>query len=278
MYPLEPIPPGLPETPVAPPPAAPRSGENPVFNLLDVFIIAVATFFILVACESLAAGIAYGMHLVPGTFQQVATNVLVALPAQVVSYILAIGFMELLVRQKYNTGLFEAVSWNLPSRQWLYGAIALGAGLGLMNALSSGFLERWIPKSLPIEELFRDRSSAYALAFFGILVAPPLEELFFRGFLYPALARPLGSLLSVSAGSVISIVLTGGLFALIHSPQLAHAWIPLLLLFAVGVILTVVRAKTKSVATTVIIHMAYNTTLFALVYIGTGGFRHLERM
>jgi membrane protease YdiL (CAAX protease family) len=202
--------------------------------------------------------------------QQVATNVLVALPAQFVAYVLCVGFMALVVRQKYHVGLFDAVRWNPPQGRWVYGAMALGVGLGLVNALSSGFLERWIPKSLPIEQLFSSRSSAFALAAFGIFIAPPVEELLFRGFLYPALARPLGSLLSVA--------LTGGLFALIHSPQLAHAWIPLLLLFAVGVILTVVRAKTKSVATTVLIHMSYNTTLFVLVYVGTDGFRHLERM
>jgi len=268
---FEPIPPGEPEslgTPLPQPPA-PRAGENPVFNLVDVLIIAVVAFVILVICETAASIFVFSTHLVPGSFKEVAGNVLVALPAQAVGYLLCIGFMALLIRGKYHTRLFDAVHWNPPSGRWVYGALALGTGLGLVNALSSGLLERWIPKSLPIEELFSSRSSAFALAAFGIFIAPPVEELFFRGFLYPALARPLGSVLSMG--------LTGAFFALIHSPQLAHAWIPLLLLFAIGVILTVVRAKTKSVATTVIIHMAYNTTLFILLYIGTGGFRHLER-
>jgi CAAX protease family protein len=57
---------------------------------------------------------------------------------------------------------------------------------------------------------------------------------------------------------------------------LAHAWVPLLLLFAVGVILTAVRAWTKSVATCVVVHMSYNTTLFTTLYIGTCGFRHMD--
>ena len=267
---FEPIPPGLPEIPEAPLPPPPPAGENPVFNLGDVLIIVVVAFVILVLCEFAASTFAYSTHIVPGTFKEVASNVLVALPAQALGYVLCIGFMALLIRQKYHIGLLDAVHWNPPSGRWVYGALALGTGLGLVNALFSGLLERWIPKSLPIEELFSSRSSAFALAAFGIFVAPPVEELFFRGFLYPALARPLGSVLSVG--------LTGVFFALIHSAQLAHAWIPLLLLFAIGVILTAVRAKTKSVATTVIIHMSYNTALFVLVYIGTGGFRHLERM
>jgi membrane protease YdiL (CAAX protease family) len=44
----------------------------------------------------------------------------------------------------------------------------------------------------------------------------------------------------------------------------------------VGTILTVARAKTKSVAVSVLIHMAYNSTLFTLLYIATQGFRHME--
>jgi membrane protease YdiL (CAAX protease family) len=126
-----------------------------------------------------------------------------------------------------------------------------------------------MPKSLPIEEYFRTPASAYALAAFGILVAPLVEELFFRGFLFPALARPLG------VG--IAMVITAGGFALIHSEQLAHAWAPLLVLFAVGLVLTAVRAKTKSVAVCVLIHVGYNCALFTLVFIATGGFRHMER-
>ena len=107
------------------------------------------------------------------------------------------------------------------------------------------------------------------LAFFGVFVAPLVEELFFRGFLYPALARVMGT--------VASVMLTALAFALIHSPQLAHAWVPLTAILLFSFILTIVRAKTKSVATTVLMHAGYNATLFTLTFIATQGFRHLER-
>jgi CAAX protease family protein len=266
----DPIPPSRPEAPVATPPLKPRADENPVFNLSDVLLIVVVAVVALVLSGTVTVFFASALHLFRGNIKDLAGNVLVFLPAQVLAYILTVGFMVLLIWQKYRTGFLEAVRWNALGGGWVYGAIALGAALGLINDLLSGFLERWIPKSLPIDEYFRNPASAYALAAFGILIAPVVEELFFRGFLYPALARPLGSALAVG--------LTGGLFALIHSEQLAHSWIPLLLLFVIGVILTLVRAKTKSVATCVIVHMTYNTTLFTLLYIGTGGFRHMERI
>src|SRR5260370_15378210 len=114
---------------------------------------------------------------------------------------------------KYRTEFIAAVRWNMPQDQLAWGAVALGALLGLASQLAAGLLQRWIPKSLPIDQYFRTPASAYALAAFGILVSPVLEELFFRGFLYPALARPLGA--------VPAIALLADGFGLLHSLYLA---------------------------------------------------------
>jgi membrane protease YdiL (CAAX protease family) len=144
----------------------------------------------------------------------------------------------------------------------------MGMGLAIFSDLAQALLHRWIPKSLPIEELFRDRSSALVLATFGILIAPLVEELLFRGFLYPALAR--------WAGVVPAVLATATGFALLHGAQLAYSWAPLLLIFIVGVVLTITRAVTKSVATSVLVHMAYNFTLLLQGYIVTHGFRDMQ--
>jgi membrane protease YdiL (CAAX protease family) len=145
-----------------------------------------------------------------------------------------------------------------------------GAALGLCSEFTSILLQRWTPKSLPIEEFFKSPASGYLLAAFAVLVAPVVEELFFRGFLYPALAR--------WTGSVASILITAAAFAGLHGAQLAYAWAPLLVLFGVGVVLTTVRARTGSVATCVLVHMGYNFVLFVIVFIVTGGFHHMERV
>lgn len=269
LDPIDPIPPRPPQASSAVEPARPSTGENPVFNLVDVLLIVLVAVFSLIFCGTVAVILVYAAHPFRGDVREMATNVLLFLPAQVAAYCLTVGFMVALVWQKYRTGFLTAVRWNMPKPQLAWGAVALGALLGLTSQVAAGLLQRWIPKSLPIEQYFRTPASAYALAAFGILVAPVVEELFFRGFLYPALARPLGS--------VPAIALTAGGFALLHSEQLAHAWVPLLMLFAVGAVLTVVRARTKSVATTVLIHMGYNLTLFALLFYATDGFRHMER-
>jgi membrane protease YdiL (CAAX protease family) len=97
-----------------------------------------------------------------------------------------------------------------------------------------------------------------------------MEELFFRGFLYPVLARRLGL--------PIAVFFTALGFAALHGAQLQFSWGPVLVIFLVGVVLTMVRAKTNSVAAGVLIHMAYNGTITVAMFAATDGFRHLEKL
>jgi membrane protease YdiL (CAAX protease family) len=96
-----------------------------------------------------------------------------------------------------------------------------------------------------------------------------MEELFFRGLLYPVLARRYGM------GA--SILLTGAAFGLLHGAQLRFSW-AVLIIFLVGIALTAVRAKTKSVAASFLMHVGYNATLSMLFFVATGGFRHLDQL
>jgi membrane protease YdiL (CAAX protease family) len=59
---------------------------------------------------------------------------------------------------------------------------------------------------------------------------------------------------------------------------LGHAWAPVLVVFLVGLVLTITRALTRSVAAGFLMHMAYNGTISMLLFIGSDGFRHLERL
>ncbi len=216
-------------------------------------------------------GIVFGAaaHLYGGqvTAAELGRDPKVLVPAQALSYLALLIFMSVLVRVRFRAGFWKTIHWRWPARaDWLKyvaGGIVLA---GAIQALSYLFP---MPPSLPIDKYFRDATSAWLLAGFGILVAPPVEELFYRGFLYPVLARHLGVF-----GAV---VLTSVPFALMHAAQLASAWAPLLMLFLVSVALTLTRARTGSVAASVLMHMAYNTTLFAMLFFATDHFQHLEK-
>jgi membrane protease YdiL (CAAX protease family) len=79
-------------------------------------------------------------------------------------------------------------------------------------------------------------------------------------------------------GIALSFLLTAGAFTLVHGEQLGGAWGPLLVLLVVSTVLTFTRARTKSLASSFLIHFAYNSTLFGGLYFATDHFRHLERM
>jgi membrane protease YdiL (CAAX protease family) len=246
-------------------PAAPR--EVDLIDVALILCVAVAAFFLSTVVAMLIYFGAPGRKV--SDPKLLVQNVGFVLPAQLVAYVMIVGFMAFIVALRHNKSLGEAIHWNFPSGSRWLGALAGGAALGLGSQVASSFLGRWIPKTLPIDQYFRDAASAYMLAAFGIFIAPLVEELFFRGFVYPALAR--------WTGGALSIVVTAAAFSLLHEGQLAHAWVPLLVLFSVGVVLTVVRARTNSVATSVLVHMGYNGVLFGMLFYFTDGFRHLEK-
>ena len=77
---------------------------------------------------------------------------------------------------------------------------------------------------------------------------------------------------------IFSAILTSILFALLHAQQLDHLWAAVVLLFSVSLVLTLVRIRTQSVAASALVHAAYNSFIFIMVLIQTGGYRHLEKL
>lgn len=186
--------------------------------------------------------------------------------SQLLSYVVILGFMVSIVRRDRAVNFWQAIRWNWPRNPGVY--VLLGIVLSFGLQAFAHLLP--IPKSLPIDQFFRTSREAYLLSIFGVTFAPLLEELFFRGFLYPVLARRMGM--------GIAVFLTALGFAAIHGAQLMYSWGPVLIIFMVGLALTLVRARTKSVAASLLIHIAYNGTLSVLMYVATDGFRHLEKL
>ena len=265
--------PEFPPQPLAPTPEPVTSRDGAGVDLLDVLLIGLVAvgslfFFTLVA---------YGVYAFTHKWQHLTTDALnkqfsrdtfYLVFVQLAAYIFLIAFMGLLTWTRHRLSLPEAISWNAPSARLAWYAVAGGIALALVSDIGDVVLSPWTPKSLPITEMFKDRPSALLLAAFGILIAPLVEEIMFRGFLYPALAR--------FTGMMPSIVITGALFALLHGTQLSFSWAPLLLIFIVGLALTTVRAKTNSVALCVIVHMTYNFILLAQTFVATQGFRQMQ--
>jgi uncharacterized protein len=239
--------------------------ENPPWSFWEVIALAVITVVAMVVC---VLGTAYFVHrrfspAIPWIESLKRPEVIVG--GQLLAYFLILLLMYRMVSAQTGGNVLQAIRWNWP-RNW--GAY-LVAGIALELCLVPFAYLLPMPKHAPIDDFFRTARDAYVLSLFGVLFAPLFEELFFRGFFYPALARRLGM--------IPSIITTALAFASIHASQLKYSWGPVLVIFLVGVALTTVRAIKKSLAATVLMHMAYNGTIFIAAYIATSGFRHMEK-
>ena len=149
-----------------------------VFTLVAILVFTIAAMFV--------------AHALPqyrnATFTDLATNAAVVIGAQTAAYPIVLLFIFLMVRTRSHQGFGKAIQWNWPGM--LAPAFLIG---GVVLALAVEGLARFlpIPKSLPMDAYFHDATSAYMMAAFGITLAPLLEELFFRGLLYPLLRRGL---------------------------------------------------------------------------------------
>lgn len=244
-----------------------HDSDQPLWTGWDVLALAVLTLAAMFVMSLVGFGIATHIkifHAVP--VSDLGRDPRLVIPVQVAAYLLVFVCM-LWTTGRYRAGSFwRVIHWDWPSAKAyvpFLGGIALAVAIQVISALLP------IPKQLPIEKYFKNASGAYLMAIFGITLAPLMEELFFRGFLYPVLAR--------RTGVTLGIVMTSILFAFIHQSQLGYAWAPLLLLFIVGLVLTGVRARTGSVARSFLIHVGYNTTLFSLLWLQTDRFHHMEK-
>jgi membrane protease YdiL (CAAX protease family) len=255
------------------PPSAPLPGkssrEDPPWGLKDVLALPVLTLLAMLLLGSFLSLLIHHYRSPKTPILDILTWPEVGLVSEVLVYLAILGVMYWLASSA-GTGALETLRWNWPDQWPNHWAVFLLSGAILSIAFDLLGRHLPMPNKVPMDEFFRTPRLVWLVSIFGITLAPLMEELFFRGFLYPALARRLGV-----AGS---IVLTGLAFGALHAVQLGFHWAPLLILALVGTVLTAVRAVTKSVASTFLMHVGYNFALMALVFAVTDGFRHLDRM
>jgi membrane protease YdiL (CAAX protease family) len=229
----------------------------------------------------------FAHHTFQWLFRKSATDARFSIPIQAIAYgiiaLVCIPVFSVMWHKPFG----EGIHWNNRTA-WanFFLLVILGLAIGAFVAFVGDYLP--MPKNPPItQDMMKSAAGAWLMLVFGLTAAPLLEELAFRGFLLPGFLNAfrwfsdrdiIPQAASKWIGIPVSILLTSLAFAFMHSPQVSHAWGPLLLIGLVSVVLCVVRLAMNSVMASVIVHAAYNFTLFAGVLYQTGGFRHLERL
>lgn len=276
----------------APPPsnAAGPGVPTRVPHLGHAILFLALFFFLLFAAQAIFLGFAHPVNAA----HRVATvhpKLMVAAEAlaQILTLVLSCFFFPLLWQRSFGNG----IQWNFEAaRRNAHKLIPIGLIAGFVVQGISSLIP--VPKSIPMDNFFRTPSDVWLVTAFGTLLGPLFEEIAFRGFLLPAFAIAYDWLSLPKtpaardhwrnttgltfASLIFSAILSSIFFALLHAEQLAHAWVALFVLFCVSLILTLVRIRTRSVASSTLVHAVYNFSVFLTLFIATGGYRHLERM
>jgi membrane protease YdiL (CAAX protease family) len=239
-----------------------------------------------------------GLHLHlfgVSTIQSAMAEIHYTLGTEAALYLFTFVACVLIFPLVWHKSFFAGVQWNGRTALRLRRRLLSAACVCFLLALLNGLLMPG-PTNTPIEQIFRSPGAAWLLFAFGVTFAPFFEEMFFRGFVLPSLCtaydwlaekttgapmRPLDEnghpQWSVSAVVVASIA-TSIPFAAMHAAQTGYSFGPFLLLVGVSLVLCIVRLSTRSLASSVLVHASYNFLLFAIMLLGTDGFRHLDKM
>jgi membrane protease YdiL (CAAX protease family) len=269
--------------PPFPAPALPAPRRIPNFGNTVLFFTVSIIVMLLTSLSAFA--LAMGFQLFGReTTEQLLREPRLLIPSMALGYLIAGIIVWAIFTRVWQRPFPRALQWNFSAVRDHWRRLLIG---GVVLSLVVQFLSNYlpVPKTLPIDDFFRTRADVWMVAIFGTFMAPIFEELAFRGFLLPSLAsawdwlsrRSDPSLWSIQA-LISSCTVTSIAFALVHADQLAHAWAPLLVLFAVSLVLCLVRLSTRSLAASTFIHATYNGTIFTILFFGTGGFRHLDKI
>ncbi len=289
----EPAPAGTPQIFGSMLPEAPQPVRIPHFgHLLMLLLILLLGFAATIGVILLAIhNHLYGVTSLQGT----AAEIHYTLGSEALIYIFTLIGCFIIFPLFWKKSLFSGLQWNASTALRLRWRLVAAAFICFLLALLNSEVLPG-PKNTPIEEVFREPGAAWLLFFFGITFAPFFEEMFFRGFLLPALAtacdwfaeifnhapvRPLaenGHPRWSMPAMIVGSVLTSIPFAGLHAAQTGYSLGPFLLLVGVSLVLCTVRLWTRSLAASTLVHASYNFMLFAIMLIGTDFFRHLDKM
>lgn len=148
------------------------------------------------------------------------------------------------------------------NRPWSQAAWGLGGYLAMIPvylavlAALAGILNLFqikMPVQTPVQILYTESNTTavMAFAFFMGILGPWFEEVFFRGFIYPAFRNRLGSVRAVVAVSLI--------FAALHAHGIA--FVPI---FVLGLALNILYERSGSIVPGAVLHMTHNSAMLAL--------------
>jgi hypothetical protein len=202
------------------------------------------------------------------TKEKLSTDPFFLLALQTVFYGLVLAYTYVLVAVGHAQPFWPMLRWRRITPGKALACLVGGAFLTVAIALLPPVLPD--ANQFPLENLFSSRAAAYAVGAFAILVAPFMEEMIFRGILFGIFESQVGLRFAI----LITAILFGGL----HVPEYWGAWNHMFLIFLVGLVFSLARGMSGSLAPSVFLHVGYNASMMIALFMSTQHFRNLNAL
>jgi len=181
-------------------------------------------------------------------------QILAIIPAHIITLLIA-----WLVVTRFRTYSFrETLGWKSGGMVWWYYPAILVAFAATAIVVGSFFPEQ---ENDLIRMLRSSKSAVFLVAFLATFTAPVVEEVIYRGVLYSAFQRKVGT----SAAFLIVTLM----FAIVHVPQYYPSYSTIFLLGLLSVILTAIRVRSKNLLPCIILHTLFNGIQSVFLVIGS---------
>ncbi|MBX3283285.1 MAG: CPBP family intramembrane metalloprotease [Acidobacteria bacterium] len=209
--------------------------------VLSVLAILLAPLFLVLPYYLLKGG------GIPAEPEKDPTVIVLSLIAVVPAHLLTLLVCYPIVTKGRKFPFFEMLGWRLGNIRWWHFILILAGFLVIMQAVSSVFPET---DNELLRILRSSPTAAYAMAALATLFAPFIEELVYRGVLYPTVERSLGK--------IAAVLIITFLFAGIHYPQYWGSPGSIIAITLLSFVLTATRAVSGNLLPSVILHFLFN--------------------
>lgn len=156
-----------------------------------------------------------------------------------------------------------SLGWSWGGHRVWYWVVFSGCTLLGIQILTQ-VLIRFLPeRESPFDQLLKSSQQVrIAVAILAVCTAPIVEEVVYRGLLFSALRKRIGV--------IATVIIVTATFAGVHVFQNLGAWVSISGLAFLSLVLTTVRARTKSVLPCVFIHTLNNAFASLVILINKG--------
>jgi membrane protease YdiL (CAAX protease family) len=232
-----------------------------LLNRILGFFVAIVVWFASVVCLILVPLILVAPYVVyrymngplrpeemAGDKMFIFLSILGVIPAHLVTLLIVWAVVSRWGRYPF----WKSVGLSAPQNVGLGTTIALSGGLAVVLLVIGGVVTSWYGgEKTQLDQLINSSYQArLATAFLAFATGPLIEELVYRGVLYPAFARVVGV--------VGAVVLVSIMFAGVHVLQYKNNLAVIGVILMLSIALTLVRAYSHYLLPSFIIHLIFN--------------------